>query len=76
MRAPGLTWFRLPLFVWAIYATSLIMVLGTPVLAITLLLVALERALHLGHLRPGAAAATRCCSSTCSGSTRTRPSTS
>jgi heme/copper-type cytochrome/quinol oxidase subunit 1 len=34
MRAPGLTWFRLPLFVWAHYATSLIMVLGTPVLAI------------------------------------------
>jgi cytochrome c oxidase subunit I len=38
MRAPGLTWFRLPLFVWAIYATSLIMVLGTPVLAISLCL--------------------------------------
>src|SRR5213078_4005741 len=37
MRAPGLTWFRLPLFVWSIYATSLIQVLGTPVLAITLL---------------------------------------
>ena len=40
MRAPGLTWFRLPLFIWSHYATSLIMVLGTPVLAITLLLVA------------------------------------
>ena len=36
MRAPGLTWFRLPLFVWAHYATSIIMILGTPVLAITL----------------------------------------
>ena len=35
MRAPGLTWFRLPLFVWAHYATSLIMILGTPVIAIT-----------------------------------------
>src|SRR3954451_21240223 len=35
MRAPGLTWFRLPLFVWSHYATSMIMVLGTPVLAIT-----------------------------------------
>ena len=54
MRAPGLTWFRLPLFVWAHYATSLIMILGTPVLAITVLLVAAERVLHLGHLRPGA----------------------
>ena len=43
MRAPGLTWFRLPLFIWAHYATSLIMVLGTPVLAITIVLVAMER---------------------------------
>jgi cytochrome c oxidase subunit 1 len=52
MRAPGLTWFRLPLFVWAHYATSLIMVLGTPVIAITLLTVVLERALHLGIYDP------------------------
>ncbi|MEJ7638876.1 MAG: cbb3-type cytochrome c oxidase subunit I, partial [Singulisphaera sp.] len=44
MRAPGLTWDRLPLFVWAMYATSLVMVLATPVLAITLLLLGLERA--------------------------------
>ena len=36
MRAPGLTWFRLPLFVWAHYATSLVMILGTPVVAITI----------------------------------------
>ena len=43
MRAPGMTWFRLPLFVWSLYATSLIMVLGTPVIAITVLLLALER---------------------------------
>ncbi len=52
MRAPGLTWFRLPLFVWAQYATSLIMVLGTPVLAITILLVALERGLGIGIFDP------------------------
>jgi cytochrome c oxidase subunit 1 len=52
MRAPGLTWFRLPLFVWAHYATSLIMVLGTPVIAITLLTVVLERAFHLGIYDP------------------------
>src|SRR6185295_7245531 len=44
MRAPGLTWFRLPLFVWAHYATSLIMVLGTPVLAITIIMIFVERA--------------------------------
>jgi cytochrome c oxidase subunit 1 len=52
MRAPGLTWFRLPLFVWAHYATSLIMVLGTPVIAVTILMVALERTLHLGIFDP------------------------
>lgn len=52
MRAPGLTWSRLPLFLWAHYATSVIMVLGTPVIAITLLLVAAERLLHLGIFDP------------------------
>jgi cytochrome c oxidase subunit I len=52
MRAPGLTWFRLPLFVWAHYATSLIQVLGTPVIAITVLLVALERGFHIGIFDP------------------------
>src|SRR5438093_11090303 len=43
LRAPGLTWLRLPLFIWANYATSLILLLATPVLAMTLTLVALER---------------------------------
>lgn len=52
MRAPGLTWFRLPLFCWALYATSVIQVLGTPVIAITIVLVALERGLHLGIFDP------------------------
>jgi cytochrome c oxidase subunit 1 len=52
MRAPGLTWFRLPLFVWAHYATSLIMVLGTPVIAITVALVGLERGFHIGIFDP------------------------
>jgi len=52
MRCPGMTWFRLPLFVWAIYATSIIFVLGTPVVAITLLLVVLERTLHLPFFSP------------------------
>ena len=49
-----MTWFRLPLFVWAHYATSLIMILGTPVIAITVLLVAVERGAAPRHLRPGA----------------------
>jgi cytochrome c oxidase subunit 1 len=52
MRAPGMTWFRLPLFVWAQYATSLVMILGTPVVAITVLLVFAERTLHLGFFDP------------------------
>jgi cytochrome c oxidase subunit 1 len=52
MRAPGMTWSRLPLFVWSNYATSIIQVLGTPVLAITLALVGLERIFHIGVFNP------------------------
>jgi cytochrome c oxidase subunit 1 len=52
MRAPGMTWFRLPLFVWAHYATSLIQVLGTPVLAVTLVLLLCERVFHIGIFDP------------------------
>ena len=52
MRAPGLTWFRMPLFLWAMYATSIIIVLGTPVLAISLFLVALEHLFHVGIFSP------------------------
>lgn len=52
MRAPGLIWFRLPLFIWAHYATSVIIVLGTPVVAITLLLVVVERVFRLGIFDP------------------------
>eukprot|EP00456_Euglypha_rotunda_P050869 TRINITY_DN40_c0_g2_i1.p1 TRINITY_DN40_c0_g2~~TRINITY_DN40_c0_g2_i1.p1 ORF type:complete len:531 (-),score=80.36 TRINITY_DN40_c0_g2_i1:4708-6300(-) len=52
MRAPGLTWFRLPLFVWSNYATSIIVLLGTPVLTITLVLIALERLLKFPIFDP------------------------
>jgi cytochrome c oxidase subunit I len=52
MRAPGLTWFRLPLFIWSIYATSIIQLLGTPVIATVLLLVAVERATGFGIFDP------------------------
>jgi cytochrome c oxidase subunit 1 len=52
MRAPGMTWSRLPLFVWSHYATSIIQVLGTPVVAITIVLLALERILHAGIFDP------------------------
>jgi cytochrome c oxidase subunit 1 len=52
MRAPGLTWFRMPLFVWAHYATSLVMMLGTPVVTTAIILVALERMFRLGIFDP------------------------
>ena len=52
MRAPGLTWFRLPLFIWAHYATALIQMLATPVLAITIVLLALERGFRIGIFDP------------------------
>jgi cytochrome c oxidase subunit 1 len=52
MRCPGMTWFRLPLFVWAHYAASILMVLGTPVVAIALVLVILERLVGIGVFDP------------------------
>lgn len=52
MRAPGMTWFRMPLFIWSHYATSVILVLATPVLAITLTLVAAERLFGVGIFDP------------------------
>ena len=52
LRTPGLDWFRLPLFCWAIYATSLILVIATPVLAITVLLAIAERLMHVGVFDP------------------------
>ena len=53
LRAPGLTWYRLPLFLWSLYATSVILVLATPVLAMTLLLIAVERIFGIGIFDPG-----------------------
>jgi cytochrome c oxidase subunit I len=52
LRAPGMGWFDMPLFVWAIYATAIIQVLATPVLGITVLLLALEQAFHIGIFDP------------------------
>ena len=52
LRAPGMTWTRLPLFVWASYATAVIIILGTPLLAISLALVALERIFGIGFFDP------------------------
>lgn len=52
MRCPGMTWFRLPLFIWGHYATAIIQVLGTPVLAISLVLILLERTMNIGVFDP------------------------
>ncbi|TAN39473.1 MAG: cytochrome c oxidase subunit I [Nitrospirae bacterium] len=52
LRAPGMTWFRMPLFVWSLYATAWVQILATPVLAITLLLVVIERLFSVGFFDP------------------------
>jgi cytochrome c oxidase subunit 1 len=52
MRAPGMGWFDLPLFLWALYATGIIQIFATPVLGITVALGFLERLFHLGIFMP------------------------
>jgi len=52
LRAPGLTWYRLPVFIWSMYSLSVLLVLATPVLAITLVLLAFERVFHIGIFDP------------------------
>ncbi len=52
LRPKGMSWFRMPLFLWALYSTSIIQILATPVLAITLLLLVAERTLHVGIFDP------------------------
>src|SRR5438132_975726 len=52
LRAPGMTWFRLPMFVWTLYATSMIFLLAVPVLAMALILVIIERVLQIGIFDP------------------------
>ena len=52
LRAPGMTWYKMPVFLWSLYATSVILVLATPVLAMTLLLLAFERIFHIGVFDP------------------------
>ena len=52
MRTPGQTWFKLPLFLWSLYATSIIQILATPVLGITLLLLIAEKTMHIGIFDP------------------------
>jgi cytochrome c oxidase subunit I len=52
LRPPGMTWFRMPLFLWAIYSTAILQVLATPVLGVTVLLLIMERAFHIGFFDP------------------------
>ena len=52
MRAPGMTWFRMPIFVWTMYATSLIFLLATPVITMALILLVMERGFHIGVFDP------------------------
>lgn len=52
LRAPGMTWFKMPLFVWGMYATALIQVLATPVLGITLILLIMEKVMSIGIFDP------------------------
>ena len=53
LRAPGITWMKMPLFVWALYATSIIQVLATPVIGLTTLLVGIEKVAGFGLFDPG-----------------------
>jgi cytochrome c oxidase subunit 1 len=52
LRPANMTFFRMPLFLWALYSTAIIQVLATPVLAITLLLLIAERLFHIGIFDP------------------------
>ncbi|MGA7385995.1 MAG: cbb3-type cytochrome c oxidase subunit I, partial [Methylocella sp.] len=52
LRAPGMTWYKMPVFLWSLYATSVLLVLATPNLAMTLLLLAFERIFHIGVFDP------------------------
>lgn len=52
LRAPGLTWFKMPLFIWALYATALVQVIATPVVGITLVLLIMENIMHIGIFDP------------------------
>ena len=52
MKAPGITWFKMPLFIWSLYATALIQILATPVIAVTMILLILERSFQIGIFDP------------------------
>ena len=51
MRAPGMTWLKMPLFPWTLYATGWVQLLATPIIGITLLMIVAERTLHIGLIK-------------------------
>ena len=88
LRAPGMTLFRMPMTIWAMFITAILQAFALPVLTVALILQLLDKTIDTTLLpaagaawrsatgTPAPAAASRCFGSTCSGSTRTRPCTS
>ena len=76
MRAPGMTLFRMPILVWTVLVTSVLVLMATPVFTSALIMLFIDRNYGGHFFDPSDAAATRSSGRTCSGSTRIRPSTS
>ena len=75
MRAPGMTLFRMPIMTWTVLVTSVLVLMATPVITSALIMLFIDRN-YGGASSTRPTAATRSCTRTSSGSTRTRPSTS
>ena len=76
MRAPGMTWMRIPLFVWTIEAYAVLLILALPTVTAALTLLLLDRQAGTGFFLPRGGRERRCSTSTCSGSSGTPRSTS
>ena len=76
MRAPGMSWGRLPLFVWAILVYAILLIIALPVVAAAVTMLLTDRHFGTHFFDPTERTARRCCGSTCSGSSATPRSTS